>query len=114
MKVDLENRTALVTGAARNIGKAIADALAANGARVVYSDIDLAEVTAAARASSATAVHLDVADPAEVRDGHQRDRAASSGGSTSSSTMPASTPSSTACRSTSSRPRNGSGSSAWT
>jgi NAD(P)-dependent dehydrogenase (short-subunit alcohol dehydrogenase family) len=66
MNVDLENRVALVTGAARNIGKAIADALAANGARVVYSDIDLAEVTAAAGASSGTAVHLDVADPAEV------------------------------------------------
>jgi NAD(P)-dependent dehydrogenase (short-subunit alcohol dehydrogenase family) len=66
MKVDLENRVALVTGAARNIGKAIADALAANGARVVYSDIDLAEVTAAARASAGTALHLDVADPAEV------------------------------------------------
>ncbi|MGA2617436.1 MAG: SDR family NAD(P)-dependent oxidoreductase [Thermoguttaceae bacterium] len=66
MKVDLENRTALVTGAARNIGKAIADALAANGARVVYSDIDLAEVTAAAGASSGTAMHLDVADAAEV------------------------------------------------
>jgi NAD(P)-dependent dehydrogenase (short-subunit alcohol dehydrogenase family) len=66
MKVDLENRVALVTGAARNIGKAIADALAANGARVVYSDIDLAEVTAAARASSGRAMHLDVADPAEV------------------------------------------------
>jgi NAD(P)-dependent dehydrogenase (short-subunit alcohol dehydrogenase family) len=66
MKVELQNRVALVTGAARNIGKAIADALAANGARVVYSDIDLAEVTAAARASSGTAMHLDVADPAEV------------------------------------------------
>ena len=66
MNVDLENRVALVTGAARNIGKAIADALAANGARVVYSDIDLVEVTAAAGASSGTAMHLDVADPTEV------------------------------------------------
>jgi NAD(P)-dependent dehydrogenase (short-subunit alcohol dehydrogenase family) len=66
MKVDLENRVALVTGAARNIGKAIADALAANGARVVYSDIDLAEATAAASAASGLAMHLDIADPAEV------------------------------------------------
>jgi len=66
LKVDLENRVALVTGAGRNIGRAIADALVANGARVVYSDIDLAEATAAARASSGTAMHLDVADRAEV------------------------------------------------
>ncbi|MGO9111721.1 MAG: hypothetical protein ACLP9L_21045 [Thermoguttaceae bacterium] len=46
MKIDLENRTALVTGAARNIGKAIGDTPAANGARVVNSDVGLAEVTA--------------------------------------------------------------------
>ena len=42
MQVDLANQVALVTGAARGIGQAIAGALAANGARVVYTDIDLA------------------------------------------------------------------------
>ncbi|MCY3018325.1 MAG: SDR family NAD(P)-dependent oxidoreductase, partial [Planctomycetota bacterium] len=39
MNVDLSDQVALVTGAARNIGKAIADVYAQNGARVVYADI---------------------------------------------------------------------------
>ena len=38
MKVDLGGRIALVTGAAQGIGRAIADAMTANGAHVVYSD----------------------------------------------------------------------------
>jgi NAD(P)-dependent dehydrogenase (short-subunit alcohol dehydrogenase family) len=35
MNVNLEGQVALVTGAGRNIGKAIADALVANNARVI-------------------------------------------------------------------------------
>ena len=40
MKSDLSGTVSLVTGAARGIGKAIADRLAANGSTVYYSDRD--------------------------------------------------------------------------
>ena len=40
MKCDLDDKVSLVTGAQRGIGQAIADRLAANGSRVVYTDLD--------------------------------------------------------------------------
>ncbi len=68
MKVDLTNKVALVTGAAQNIGKAIADTLAANGARVVYADINEAGARRAAAASPGSmAVALDVTNDAQVQ-----------------------------------------------
>jgi 3-oxoacyl-[acyl-carrier protein] reductase len=67
MKVNLEGKVALVTGAARGIGQAIADVLAANGARVVYADIELETVRqSAARSPGAIAVRMDVANEVEV------------------------------------------------
>src|SRR5437870_4410267 len=67
MKVDLTNKVALVTGAARGIGQAIADLFAANGARVIYSDINHAEAKdSAARSPGCKAVALDVTDEAQV------------------------------------------------
>ena len=40
MRCDLSGKVSLVTGAARGIGRAIADLLAANGSRVVYTDVN--------------------------------------------------------------------------
>lgn len=67
MKVDLHGKTALVTGAARGIGKAIADMLAANGARVAYTDINEDGAKQAAVASpGCVARRLDVTSQAEI------------------------------------------------
>ena len=49
MKCDLSNKISLVTGAARGIGQAIADRLAENGSRVIYTDTDEAGAHAAAK-----------------------------------------------------------------
>lgn len=67
MKTD--SATAVVTGGASGIGRAIAEALVARGGRVVIADIDGAEAEKTARAigESATAMLCDVRDVAAVQ-----------------------------------------------
>jgi len=66
-------KTALVTGAARGIGLAIAEKLHGQGWRVAMLDIDgpaLAE--SAARLEGALAIEADVGDPDQVESARQR------------------------------------------
>jgi D-sorbitol dehydrogenase (acceptor) len=64
----LENKSALITGAARGIGAAIARSYVAEGATVAVADIDAAraEATAAEIGAGAYAVRLDVTDQASI------------------------------------------------
>lgn len=67
----LENKTALVTGAGRGIGRGIAIELAKAGADVVVADIQLDNALAvvndiAALGKKAMAIHLDVTDDTSV------------------------------------------------
>jgi NAD(P)-dependent dehydrogenase (short-subunit alcohol dehydrogenase family) len=63
----LDGRVTLITGAARGIGRATAEALAQAGAVVAVTDIDLAAAQAVAAALPTAEAHrLDVADEAEA------------------------------------------------
>lgn len=65
----VEGKRILVTGAARGIGLAVAEAAVAAGARVALADIDAAPCRAAAERIGATAVAMDVGDAASVTAG---------------------------------------------
>ncbi|WP_024619629.1 L-iditol 2-dehydrogenase [Pseudomonas kilonensis] len=64
----LEGKSALVTGAARGIGRTFAQAYINEGATVAIADIDLerAQATAAELGNSAYAVKMDVTDQASI------------------------------------------------
>jgi 3-oxoacyl-[acyl-carrier protein] reductase len=64
MRIDLSGRVALVTGAAQGIGRAIADALIAAGARVHLSDVDAEGLAATAAVLGAPAHSADLSDRA--------------------------------------------------
>ena len=62
----LPGRIALVTGAARGIGAAIARRFTEEGARVVVTDLDSAAADAVARGIGGVGMVCDVTDPARV------------------------------------------------
>jgi NAD(P)-dependent dehydrogenase (short-subunit alcohol dehydrogenase family) len=61
----LDGKVAVVTGAAQGIGRALADGLAAEGARIVVADLRRAE-EAAARYPDGVGLAVDVADEDDV------------------------------------------------
>jgi 3-oxoacyl-[acyl-carrier protein] reductase len=68
MKSELNGTVSLVTGAARGIGLAIADRLAANGSTVIYTDIDTAELEkAVGERDGVIGKRLDITDAGEIR-----------------------------------------------
>ncbi len=65
-RLDLDGRNAVVTGGASGLGLAIAERLAASGAKIVIWDIDGAAARVAGKKLGGSAVVADVSDPASV------------------------------------------------
>jgi len=64
--MELQDRAAIVTGGGHGIGRAVAEALAARGARVAVADVDTARASKIAARVGGIAVHCDVGDPGAV------------------------------------------------
>ncbi len=62
----LAGKTALITGAARGIGRAFAERYIAEGARVAIADIDMAAAKKTADEIGAVAIHMDVSDQTSI------------------------------------------------
>jgi 3-oxoacyl-[acyl-carrier protein] reductase len=69
--MNLKNSVALVTGGSSGIGRAIAQSLAASGARVAITGRDKKRLTEAANELGVHPVHADVAKEADVLRTHQ-------------------------------------------
>ncbi len=69
MTAEFEGRVALVTGAARGMGRATADRLLAAGAKVAVNDVNADRIHAVASelGSDALAVPADIADPSAIQ-----------------------------------------------
>ena len=68
----LSGGTALVTGGARGIGRAICEAFAREGARVAVADLLADEAAETAAAINGLGIGMDVTDPASIADGVAR------------------------------------------
>lgn len=65
----LAGKTALVTGAARGIGRTLSEAYIREGARVAIADLDIERARATAEEIGAVAVEMDVSDQASIEAG---------------------------------------------
>jgi NAD(P)-dependent dehydrogenase (short-subunit alcohol dehydrogenase family) len=74
--MDLHGRGAIVTGAGHGIGRALAERLAAEGARVVVADVHEARAAKVADRIDGVAIPCDVGDPAQVTELVERAEAA--------------------------------------